>query len=101
MNITAISCFSLRTATETWCLGRYLPVMIGHQIPCDDPYWAHYLQLLDILDILCAPVIHRNTPAYLQVLLESNLITFRELYPQAKIIPKIHYLLHMPRYIQK
>lgn len=85
-------------ASETWSLCRLLPVMIGHLIPEDDDHW---LQLLDIMDIVCAPIVHKNTPAYLQVLVESNLSTFVTLYPANNVILKIHNLLHIARFIEK
>ena len=88
-------------ATETWSLCRLLPVMVGHKIPEDNMHWLHYLELLEILDIVCAPIVHKNTPALLQMIIESNVTSFVSLYPTASVIPKIHYLLHLPRYIEK
>ena len=75
--------------------------MIGHHIPDGEPHWEHFIELLDILDIVCAPVLHVNSPARLQVLIESSLSTFTVLYPANTVIPKMHYLLHLPRYIEK
>lgn len=75
--------------------------MIGHLIPEDQPNWKHYLEILNILDIVCATVVHTNTPGCLQVLIESSLSTFRDLYPGNSVIPKMHYLLHLPQYIEK
>ena len=72
--------------------------MIGHLIPLSGSNWLHFLELLDIVDMACAPVIGKNTAASLQVLVESSLQTFTELYPAASVIPKQHYLLHMARY---
>ena len=59
---------SMYVATETWSLCRLLPVMIGHLIPEDQIHWKHYL---DILDIVCAPTVHTNTPAHLQIFINS------------------------------
>ena len=64
------------------------------------PNWNHFLQLLDIADLLFAPIINKDVPAYLLILLEENLAVFKDIYPEATIIPKIHYLLHLPRYIE-
>ena len=85
------------SASETWCFARLLPVMIAHLIPDDNAHWLHFLELFDIVDIVFAPVIAKNTPAHLQVLIESNLSNFVSLYPDASVIPKQHYLLHLPR----
>ena len=84
-----------------WCLGRFLPLIIGQRIPTDDPHWLHYLQLLDIVDLVCASSVQPHTPPYLQVLIAENLETFTELYPANSVIPKMHYLLHIPRYLHR
>ena len=78
------------TATETWCFGGVLPLLISHFIPDGDPNWNHFLQLLDIADFLFAPIINKDVPAYLLVFLEENLAVFKDIYPEATIIPKIH-----------
>ena len=44
-------------ATEMLCLARLLPIMIGDHIPKDNPYWLHFLALLEIVDYLFAPII--------------------------------------------
>ncbi|XP_065897824.1 uncharacterized protein [Dysidea avara] len=62
-----------QTASQMWTLGRMLPVMIGHFIPQDDEHWLHYIQLLDIVDLIFAPTVNPETPGYLEVLIEENL----------------------------
>lgn len=91
----------LHLASEMWCFARHLPQMIGHLIPFNNPHWLHFLELLDIVDTVCAPVMEKNTAASLQVLVESNLKSFVELYAAATVIPKQHFLLHLARYIEK
>lgn len=80
---------------------RLLPIMIGHRVPHGEPHWVHFLQLLDIMEIVFAPVLEENVPATLLVSIESNLRTFVTLYPTSNVIPKMHYLLHLPRFIEK
>ena len=89
------------TASQMWCLGRLLPVMIGEFVPEGDPFWRNYLQLLHIIEQVFSPVISSGTAPYVQVLLEEYLETFHELYPTHTIIPKMHYLLHLPRYLER
>lgn len=84
-----------------WVLGRLLPVMIGHVIPEHDPHWEHYLQLLEIMDLVFSPVVHPSTPGHLEVLIEDNLLQFTILYPQYNVIPKMHFLVHIPRYLAR
>ena len=110
-------------ASKMWSLGRLLPMIIGTEITDeDDPNWLHYLQLLSITEYVFAPVVHPMTPSHLQVinehhhhhhyyndnyyrilqiLIEENLETFGILYKQASFIPKMHYLIHIPQYLQR
>ena len=80
-----------------WCLARNLPLMIGGLIPDDNENWSHFCDLLEIICIMFAPTVSRNQVAYLQVLIENYHGKFKELYPDCTIIPKMHYMIHMPR----
>lgn len=92
---------SFYTASQMWTLGRLLPVMIGHLVPSDDSHWLHYLELLEMIDIIFAPHVEKSIPAYLQVLIENILQEFTELYPNDSVIPKMHFLVHIPSYMAK
>ena len=50
-----------------WCLGRFLPLMIGVFVPEDDPHWLHFLTLLDIMDYIFSPIVRPGQPAHCQV----------------------------------
>ena len=39
--------------------------------------------------------------AYLRVLIEEKLFVFKKLYPDRRITPKMHYMLHYPAQIEK
>lgn len=91
----------LYLASQTWTLGRLLPLMVGDKVPEDDTHWHHYLQTLQITDYVLAPEIHCDEVALLKVLLTDHHNTFAEIYPDASVIPKMHYLLHVPRLILK
>lgn len=84
-----------------WCLGRFLPLLIGDYVPHDDEHWALYNQLLQIMDIVLAPLVTRNQLGYLQVIINDHHESFKLLYPEASIIPKMHYLIHFPTQILK
>ena len=88
-------------ASQMWTLGRLLPAMIGHLVPEDNAHWSHYLEVLDIMDLLFSPLVHPETPGYLEVLLEQNLDTFRRLYPGHSILPKMHFLVHTPHFLTR
>ena len=82
-----------------WTLARYLPLLIGRNISDVDPNWLHYLE--DILDLVFSHVVRSDTPAYLQETLEAHLLQFKVLYPGASVIPKMHFLIHIPRYLEQ
>lgn len=46
-----------------------------------------------------APEITEKEVAYVKVRIQEHHKTFRELYPEASVIPKMHYIVHMPRLI--
>ena len=53
------------------------------------------------MDYLVAPCISNDETAYLKILIEEHHIQFVQLYPDASIIPKLHYLIHASRLISK
>ena len=82
-----------------YILGRLLPLLMGKFIPKEDTRWENYLVLLHITDYLLAPSIHPDEVAHLKALIEDHHSTFAKLYPEASVIPKMHYMVHMPRLI--
>ena len=86
-------------AAQMWLLGRILPYMIGEHIPPTDEHWQNYLQLLQIVDLLFAPSISEDEVGYLYVLITEHHHKFISLYSNSKLIPKHHYMIHMPRLI--
>lgn len=89
------------TASQMWNLAICLPLMIGDEIPEDDSEWECYLLLLNILQICVSKVISMDLVEYLRVLKESYLSAFCECYPGINIIPKQHYVVHLPNQILK
>ena len=79
-----------------WNLSIYLPLMIGDKVSNDDNEWECYLQLLDVLKICMARVLSVDLVQYLEALIEMYLTAFRSCYPLASIIPKQHYMVHLP-----
>ena len=82
-----------------WNLSIYLPLMIGDKVPNDDNEWECYLQLLHVLKICMARVLSIDLVQYLEALIEMYLTAFRSCYPLASIIPKQHYMVHLPSQI--
>ena len=75
--------------------------MVGGKIPEDDEYWQHFLTTLQIADFILAPDVLPEEVAYLKVLLTEHHTTFVRLYGEASLIPKMHFLLHVPRLMLK
>ena len=75
--------------------------MIGENIPEDNEYWNNYLLLLEILDYVFAPTISPDCIAHLKVLINDHHQTFKQLYPDCSITPKMHYMVHYPEFIEK
>ena len=96
-----VICVLPYTASQMWNLAVYLPIFIGDEIPDDDDEWECYLLLLDILKICVSCVLSVDIIDYLKVLIELYLNTFRDCYPHMNIIPKQHYLIHLPTQMLK
>ena len=89
------------TADQMWCLARLLPFMIGNLVPEDDPHWHNFLLLLTIIDYTFAPVVSPDEVAYLHSIIEEHNSSFKALYPDSSMIPKLHYIIHIPEWILK
>ena len=79
-----------------WCLGRFLPLIIGNLVPSEDERWQLFNILLDINDILFSPVVNEDSIGVLEGLIEEHHATFIGLYPGRSVIPKMHYMIHFP-----
>lgn len=82
-----------------WLLGRVLPFLFGKYVPTDDDRWKCYLMMLAISGLLLAPEITRDEVGYLGMLITEHHQNFTEVYPNASVLPKMHYLIHAPRLI--
>lgn len=85
------------TASQMWCLAVHLPFLVGDQVPEDSELWQLFIKLLNIVAVCFSPVVSQDQLAYLQVLIEEHHKEFCRLYPDCSVIPKMHYMVHMPR----
>ena len=85
------------SASEMWCFLRNLPLMIGNRVPRDNKYWNLLLMLLDIIDIVFAPRITNELSNFLMHLIDDHHSFFKELFPDKRLLPKHHFLVHYPR----
>ena len=84
-------------AAQMWLLGRILPLLIGDLIPDDDEHWLSFLLMLEIVDHLFSPQVTEDQAAYVACLIAEHHQDFRELYAGHSVIPKMHFMVHMPR----
>ena len=75
--------------------------MIGAHVPEDDSNWLNYCQMLNIVDLLMAPEISEDEVGELTVLIQEHHTEFVQLYSSDLVIPKHHFMIHMPRLILK
>ena len=54
-----------------------------------------------IVDLIFSPTVDPNMPGYLEVTIEENLEMFATLYGEASVIPKMHFLIHIPRLLER
>lgn len=87
-------------AHENWSLIRLLPFIIGHLIPEDELAWQVVLDLKDIVELAVAPVHTDTTIAYLESKISDHRHRYCELFPDARIKPKQHYIEHYPEMIR-
>lgn len=59
-----------------WCLAKFLPLMIGGVVPNDDEHWQHYLQLLEIIDIVFSPAVSTDDLGVLEGIIDEYLHYF-------------------------
>ena len=70
---------------------------MGDCVPEDDERWGNFLCLMEIIDILFCPSTSEDNAAYLAILIDQHHQRFRDLYPMESVIPKMHFMVHMPR----
>ena len=66
----------------------------------DHTHVKFIIELIEITQILFAPLLFRETLQKLRAMIEKHLKTFRELFPENNITPKQHYMLHFPSQIE-
>ena len=93
--------YYIHTASKMWCLGRLLPLIIGDLVPEGDEKWELFLQLLTIIDYVFAPKTTSEVVAYVRLLIKYHHTKFTLLYPDCSILPKMHYMVHIPSWMER
>ena len=82
-----------------WLLGCLLPLMVGQCVPERDEHWKCYIQLLRIVTLATSNKVTEATIHMMTLLIETYLTQYANLYPGC-IVPKLHYLIHLPQQIK-
>ena len=90
-----------QSASQMMTLSRHFPILIGDRVPESDEHWSSFLLLLKICNIALTPICTYDTVPYLRILIEEKLSSFKILYPESRLIPKFHYMLHYPTQIEQ
>lgn len=88
-------------AIQSWCLVRNSPLILGDIVNRNDSYWNLLLLLIQIVNIVFSPVVTYGITYYLKHLIHNHHKLFKFLFPQKRLIPKHHFMLHYPRCIRK
>ena len=73
--------YTLYIASQTWCLIRLLPLIIGDLLPKDVACGTNFVNLLTNSDYVLAPQSTTGIAGYLQELICKHYTEFKQLYP--------------------
>jgi len=90
-------------AAQSWCLTRFLPLIIGDLIveAQDERVWQILLLLLNLMDIIFAPIISIGMAHHLRDLIIEHHEALKKCFPLQRLLPKHHFLIHYPNIIRK
>lgn len=89
-------------AMQNWTFLRLLPLYVGDKvIDPSDSVWQLSLELMELVDLLMAPKITYAQVAYLKVLIQTYIHNRKAFFPDVKLRPKHHYMLHYGDLIQE
>lgn len=80
-----------------WILAANLPLIIGDKIPHGDEKWECFLLLLDIVQLCMGRVASPSLAGTLGTLIDDHHSLFCRCYPTSSVIPKMHYMVHLPQ----
>ena len=94
------SCSLKQTALQMFALSHTLPFFINEWIiDVDDEHLLLHTLFLQIINMCSSYEIHRESLDVLARMIEIFISRFNKLYPN-NLVPKFHFLIHVPRYIK-
>ena len=89
------------TFSQCRTLLRIMPFLLGPHVPHDLEAWKLLMDLIILLQLICAYHLAPDMIEMLQSMTEQWLKDFRSLFPDFKRTPKFHFLLHCKHWIGK
>ncbi|XP_017320801.1 uncharacterized protein LOC108264015 isoform X1 [Ictalurus punctatus] len=86
---------------QSWCLLHNTPLIFGYVIERNKNHWNFLLLLIQIVNVVFSYTITDGMICYLKHLICDHHTLFKELFPDKRLIPKHHLMIHYPRYIKK
>ena len=77
-----------------------MPIAIGSIIPKNDAKWVNFIKLLQIQQLCTSPITTETTIESLTICIACHNYGYQEVYPDASLLPQMHYLVHLPNRIQ-
>lgn len=90
----------IMSASEMHCLVKNFRFLIGDLVHTNNEYWALYLLLLEIDEIVTATTISQTSLELLATLVEEHHLLYMKLFKE-NLKPKHHFLVHYPSVISK
>ena len=88
----------LISATHQWMLMRLFPLLFGELLK-NNEYFLHFVSLSEIFLSLMDETFNLDKINIMRIKIDNYLKKYLELYPDDKLKPKQHFLIHYPRAI--
>ncbi len=86
-----------QTASQMWCLIRYLPLMIADLVPEGNEHLELILLLLECMDLIFSPEITTDETFFLKQMIKDHHDYFLQICPNRSLKPKHHFMTHYPQ----
>ena len=88
-------------AIQSWSLLCNPPLIFGDLVCPTDQHWYLFLLLLQIVNIVFSPMLSKGITIFFKYLIAEHHRLFKHLYPNKRLIPKHHFMVHYPLCILK
>ena len=90
-----------QTSAGMFTLCLILPYILAGKIPENNEIWLNFMRLVQITLLATSPSGTGTTASVLSQLICDHHQNFISLFPRASVIPKMHYMVHLPSQLLK